>query len=94
MVRVTIGWHLCYEGLTRLLAGSSWSAGPYLESATGWFAGVFHRMAAHAGVPVEPRRAWTRLTPRDHTCIDITIPPSCSPRTAAIRTGPETPASH
>ncbi len=49
ILRVTIGWHLLYEGLIKLL-NPQWSAAGYLQSATGPAAGLFHAMAANEGV--------------------------------------------
>jgi uncharacterized membrane protein YphA (DoxX/SURF4 family) len=45
VLRVGIGWHLLYEGLTKML-DPSWTAAGYLESATGPLAGMFNSMAA------------------------------------------------
>jgi thiosulfate dehydrogenase [quinone] large subunit len=46
LLRVLIGWHLCYEGIAKLWT-DSWSAGPYLADSAGWFAGAFHALAAN-----------------------------------------------
>ena len=46
MLRVAIGWHLLYEGLTKLL-NPEWTAAGYLQSATGPLAGMFQGMAAN-----------------------------------------------
>ncbi len=45
VLRVLVGWHFLYEGLTKLSA-ASWSAAGYMRAARGPFAGVFHRIAA------------------------------------------------
>lgn len=45
ILRVAIGWHLLYEGLTKLL-NPQWSASGFLESATGPFSGLFQFLAA------------------------------------------------
>jgi uncharacterized membrane protein YphA (DoxX/SURF4 family) len=45
ILRVAIGWHLLYEGLTKLL-NPEWSAAGYLESATGPLAPLYHAMAS------------------------------------------------
>ncbi|MGW8315763.1 MAG: DoxX family membrane protein [Bacteroidales bacterium] len=45
IMRVAIGWHLLYEGLTKLL-NPEWSASGYLESATGPLAPLYHAMAS------------------------------------------------
>ncbi|MCK4854021.1 MAG: DoxX family membrane protein [Bacteroidales bacterium] len=43
ILRIAIGWHLLYEGLTKLF-DPSWSAAGYLLSATGPLAGMFEAM--------------------------------------------------
>ncbi len=43
-LRMAIGWHLLFEGLTKALE-SGWSAAGYLQSATGPFAGFYHMLA-------------------------------------------------
>lgn len=45
VLRVAIGWHLLYEGLSKLL-NPQWTAAGYLESATGPLAGIFQGLAA------------------------------------------------
>jgi thiosulfate dehydrogenase [quinone] large subunit len=45
ILRVAIGWHFLYEGLTKLL-NPDWTAAGYLESATGPLAGAYHALAA------------------------------------------------
>jgi thiosulfate dehydrogenase [quinone] large subunit len=45
VMRVLIGWHFLYEGLTKLTA-SSWSAAGYMKAARGPFADMFRSMAA------------------------------------------------
>jgi uncharacterized membrane protein YphA (DoxX/SURF4 family) len=49
ILRVAIGWHFLYEGLTKLL-GPGWTAAGYLESATGPLAFMFHAMAGNEGM--------------------------------------------
>jgi thiosulfate dehydrogenase [quinone] large subunit len=44
-LRILVGWHFFYEGLTKLSA-PSWSAAGFLKQAKGPFAGSFHAMAA------------------------------------------------
>ena len=44
ILRILIGWHLLYEGVAKLW-NDNWSAGPYLMSSEGWFAGLFEAMA-------------------------------------------------
>jgi uncharacterized membrane protein YphA (DoxX/SURF4 family) len=43
---MAIGWHLLYEGLTKLL-NPDWTAAAYLQSATGPLAGMFHALAGN-----------------------------------------------
>ena len=45
LLRFSIGWHLFYQGFGKAQA-VRWSAQPYLSSATGPFASLFHWMAA------------------------------------------------
>ena len=49
ILRVAIGWHFLYEGLTKLL-NPGWSASGYLLSATGPLAGLYHALAANDGI--------------------------------------------
>jgi len=44
LLRIAIGWHFLYEGLTKLF-DPAWSAAGYLRSAQWLLAGVFHWMA-------------------------------------------------
>ena len=46
LVRIVIGWHLLYEGLTKLL-DPSWSAAGYLNGSTGLLAGFFNWLASN-----------------------------------------------
>jgi thiosulfate dehydrogenase [quinone] large subunit len=45
VLRVLVGWHFFYEGLTKLSA-PSWSAAGFLKQAKGPFAAQFHSLAA------------------------------------------------
>jgi thiosulfate dehydrogenase [quinone] large subunit len=45
VMRILIGWHFFYEGLTKLSA-PSWSAAGFLKQAKGPFAAQFHSIAA------------------------------------------------
>jgi uncharacterized membrane protein YphA (DoxX/SURF4 family) len=47
LLRIAVGWHFAYEGLSKLMA-ANWSAEAYLANATGPVAGVFHWMASNA----------------------------------------------
>jgi thiosulfate dehydrogenase [quinone] large subunit len=49
VLRVLIGWHFLYEGLSKLTA-ASWSAAGYLQQAKGPLAGLFRAMAASPSV--------------------------------------------
>lgn len=48
-LRVLIGWHFLYEGLSKL-TNPGWSASGYLLQSRGPFAGLFRWMAADANV--------------------------------------------
>jgi thiosulfate dehydrogenase (quinone) large subunit len=49
LLRVLIGWHFLYEGLSKLTT-PGWSASGYLSQSRGPFAGVFKWMAADPSV--------------------------------------------
>jgi thiosulfate dehydrogenase [quinone] large subunit len=44
LLRVLIGWHLLFEGVVKLW-NDDWTAGSYLLSSQGWFAGLFQAIA-------------------------------------------------
>ena len=46
ILRVAIGWHLLYEGIIKLM-NPNWSSVGYLMDSKGWFAGIFHSIAAN-----------------------------------------------
>lgn len=49
LLRIVIGWHFLYEGVTRLLL-PHWSAASYLEVSRWLFASFFKWIAANPGV--------------------------------------------
>jgi len=49
VLRVAIGWHFLYEGISKLWI-SNWSAASYLSGATGPFSGFYHWMAQSDGL--------------------------------------------
>ena len=49
ILRVAIGWHFMYEGITKLL-NPNWSSLGYLMDSKGLFEGLFHSMAGNAAV--------------------------------------------
>jgi len=49
ILRVAIGWHFLYEGITKLL-NPNWSSLGYLMDSGGMFQGFFHNMAANPTV--------------------------------------------
>lgn len=49
IIRILIGWHFLYEGITKIMAGN-WSSAPYLAGSKWIFAPVFHWMAGNAGI--------------------------------------------
>jgi thiosulfate dehydrogenase (quinone) large subunit len=50
LLRVLIGWHFLYEGLTKLFSAPVWTAKSYLLGSVGPFAPAFKAMALHPGV--------------------------------------------
>ena len=44
ILRVAIGWHFLYEGLTKILAGN-WTASGYLTGTSGFLSGFYHWIA-------------------------------------------------
>ena len=58
VLRVLVGWHFLYEGLTKLTT-PSWSAAGYLKQAKGPLAASFHAMAAQPGT-CSPTPTWSR----------------------------------
>ena len=46
ILRLLVGWHFLYEGITKIV-NTSWSAGPFLLESTWWFSGIFKAMATH-----------------------------------------------
>jgi thiosulfate dehydrogenase [quinone] large subunit len=51
-LRVLIGWHFLYEGLTKLFSSPVWTAKSYLVGSVGPFAPVFKAMASNPAVLV------------------------------------------
>lgn len=49
ILRVAIGWHFLYEGITKLL-NPNWSSLGYLMDSRGPFEGMFHSIAANAAL--------------------------------------------
>lgn len=49
VLRMLIGWHLLYEGLTKLW-NPNWSAAGYLNDSGGIFKGMFEAMASSPGL--------------------------------------------
>jgi thiosulfate dehydrogenase [quinone] large subunit len=50
LLRVLIGWHFLYEGLTKLFSVTAWTAKSYLLGSVGPFAPLFKVMALHPGL--------------------------------------------
>ena len=44
-LRCAVGWHMLYEGLSKLVEGD-WSAAEYLSNAQGPFAGFYYWLGA------------------------------------------------
>ncbi len=49
ILRVVIGWHFLYEGITKLL-NPNWSSAGYLLDSGGPFSGLFETMATSSGL--------------------------------------------
>ena len=43
-LRLAIGWHFCYEGLSKIAAGN-WTAFGYLSNTSGFLSGFYHWLA-------------------------------------------------
>ena len=49
IIRLAVGWHFLYEGISKIIAGN-WSSAAYLAGSKWIFAPVFHWMAGNAGI--------------------------------------------
>jgi thiosulfate dehydrogenase [quinone] large subunit len=49
LLRIAIGWHFAYEGLSKLIS-PSWSSAGYLMDSQGFLSGFFRSMAANEGL--------------------------------------------
>ncbi len=49
ILRMAIGWHFLYEGVTKIIAGN-WSSAAYLAGSKWIFAPLFHSMSESAGI--------------------------------------------
>ena len=49
VIRIAIGWHFLYEGLSKIITGG-WSSAPYLAGSRWIFAPLFHWMADSAAI--------------------------------------------
>ena len=49
IIRIAIGWHFLYEGLTKLFM-ENWSSQSYLANATGFLSGFYHWLASGEGL--------------------------------------------
>jgi thiosulfate dehydrogenase [quinone] large subunit len=60
LLRVLIGWHFLYEGLTKLFSTSVWTAKSYLLGSVGPFAGVYHAMGSNPAMMniIDPVNMW------------------------------------
>jgi thiosulfate dehydrogenase (quinone) large subunit len=45
VLRLVIGWHFLYEGVTKLMMMPGWTSADYLQASSWWFAPVFHWIA-------------------------------------------------
>lgn len=48
-VRILVGWHFLYEGISKLMI-ANWSAAPYLSESRWIFSNLFYWMSQHSGV--------------------------------------------
>ncbi len=46
MIRMLVGWHFLYEGISKLAMGG-WSSYAYLMESKWWLSGFFHWIIAH-----------------------------------------------
>ncbi len=51
-LRIVIGWHFLYEGVTKLMMMPNWSSADYLQASSWWFAPFFHWIAETQAVLV------------------------------------------
>lgn len=49
ILRVAIGWHFLYEGISKLLV-SNWSSASFLANTTGFLSGFYHWLASSAAI--------------------------------------------
>ncbi|NJO69599.1 MAG: DoxX family protein [Bacteroidetes bacterium] len=49
LLRVAIGWHFLYEGLSKITAGN-WTASGYLMNTTGFMSGFYHWIAGNSAL--------------------------------------------
>ena len=79
VLRVLIGWHFLYEGLSKLTT-PAWSAAGYLTQSRGPFAGLFRWMAADPNVLANVNL----LNKWGLTAIGLGLILGCFTRTAAV----------
>lgn len=79
VLRVLIGWHFLYEGLSKLTT-PGWSAAGYLNQSRGPFAGLFRWMAADPNVLANVNL----LNKWGLTAIGLGLILGCFTRTAAV----------
>jgi thiosulfate dehydrogenase [quinone] large subunit len=60
LLRVLIGWHFLYEGLTKLFSTPAWTAKSYLLGSVGPFSGIFHSLGANPAMMniIDPINMW------------------------------------
>ncbi len=49
ILRIAIGWHFLYEGVTKVIAGN-WTSAGFLDGSRWIFAPLFHSMASHPAI--------------------------------------------
>ena len=62
ILRVVVGWHIFYEGLSKIL-NPNWTSMAYLMDSKGFFAGVFYALASNPSLlkAVDFLNAWGLL---------------------------------
>jgi len=49
ILRIAIGWHLFYEGLSKILQGN-WTSAGFLQNTTGFLSGFYHALASSTAI--------------------------------------------
>jgi len=49
ILRISIGWHFLYEGISKIIQGN-WTASGFLSNTSGWFSGFYHWIAGSPAI--------------------------------------------